>query len=266
VTNLTCDPRCELMLQVDCLGTFRIAGDEGWELGPQARPVREFVQYLILHAHATVPRDRLIDVLWPGVERESLPHRLHVAASSARAYLRHFLDGADALRCGAEGYSWNPHVRIVCDVTSFVGFYRDGTHDAMRAAVQLYGGELLSGEQSEWLLPARVRYAMMYASMTERLAERALVAGENEDALEHALTLLEIDRANEGASRLVMRAFAALGRRAQALAEYGALRAYLRTHLGVEPMPDTIALAGTIVQLMPSTSSAGGGRSACRRS
>jgi DNA-binding SARP family transcriptional activator len=38
---------------------------------------------------------------------------------------------------------------------------------------------------------------------------------------------------------MVMRCFAALGRRGRVLAEYEALRAYLRKHLGLEPTAET---------------------------
>jgi DNA-binding SARP family transcriptional activator len=88
----------------------------------------------------------------------------------------------------------------------------------------------------------------MYASMVERLANDAFDAADFERALHFGLELLELDRAHEGASRLVLRCFGALGRRSQAQREYASLRAYLHKHLGVEPMPETTALIRTIVR------------------
>jgi DNA-binding SARP family transcriptional activator len=88
----------------------------------------------------------------------------------------------------------------------------------------------------------------MYAELVERLANEALAAGEHQQALQFALELLEVDRAHEAASRLVLRCFEALGRRAQARDEYAALRAYLHKHLGVEPMPETTALITAILR------------------
>ncbi|GAC1456292.1 MAG: hypothetical protein PVSMB1_05960 [Gemmatimonadaceae bacterium] len=62
------------------------------------------------------------------------------------------------------------------------------------------------------------------------------------------MELLEIDRAHEGASRLVLRCFEALGRRGQALSEYVSLRGYLLKRLGIEPMPETTELIHAIMR------------------
>ena len=75
--------------------------------------------------------------------------------------------------------------------------------------------------------------------MLEKLADAAISYGEHQEALVYGLDLLAVNRSNESASRMVMRCFAALGRRGRVLAEYEALRAYLRKHLGLEPTAET---------------------------
>lgn len=234
-------------LRVTCFGHFRVAGASGWEPGPEPKRAREVMQYLILHPKSVAPRERLTDFLWPGETSDAVQHRLHAAVSGVRTFLRRLLGGFNAIRCSGEGYSWHPEMRLVCDVGRFTELYRDGSSAAFKDAVSLYGGELLEGQDAEWLRPARVKYASMYASMVERLADEAFAARDFEPALHFALELLEIDRAHEGASRLVLRCFDALGQRAQALGEYAALRAYLLKHLGVEPMAETTALIDAIV-------------------
>ncbi|HEY0395136.1 MAG TPA: BTAD domain-containing putative transcriptional regulator [Candidatus Elarobacter sp.] len=235
-------------LRVTCFGNFRIAGRSGWERGPEPRRAREVMQYLILHPRSVAPRERLTDVLWPGESPDVVVHRLHSAISGARTFLRRLLGGFNAIRCTDEGYAWDPELRLDSDVVAFDDLYRDGSAAAAREAVSLYAGELLQGQDAEWVRPARVKYAQMYASLVERLANEALAAGDHQRALQFALELLEIDRAHEGASRLVLRCFDALGRRAQALGEYSALRAYLQKHLGVDPMPETTELINAIMR------------------
>ena len=235
-------------LRVSCFGNFRVAGDAGWERGPEQKRAREVMQYLVLHPKSVASRERLTEFLWPGDASGLVLHRLHAAVSGARTFLRGVLGGFNAIRCTDEGYAWYPGMQIESDVGAFAELYRDGSAAAMKSAVSLYAGELLEGQDADWVRPARVRYASMYASMVERLASDALAAGDFEQALHFALELLEIDRAHEGASRLVQRCFAALGRRAQALGEYTALRAYLRKHLGIEPMPETADLIRAIMQ------------------
>lgn len=235
-------------LRVTCFGNFRISGARGWERGPEQRRARELLQYLVLHPRSVAGRERLTEVLWPGESSDAVAHRLHSAVSGARTFLRGVLAGYNAIRCTDEGYGWDPEVRIECDVVTFAERYREGTTAAMREAVALYGGELLEGQDADWVRPARVKYAQMYASMVERLAHDAFERGSFEQALQFALGLLDVDRANESAARLVLSCFRALGRRAQALGEYDALRAYLRKHLGVEPMPETTKLIDEIMR------------------
>ena len=194
------------------------------------------------------PRERLTESLWPGETSDAVTHRLHAAVSSARMFLRRVLDGFDAIRCSDEGYFWHPAMRVVSDVVTFTQLYRDGSAAAARDAVTLYAGELLAGQEADWLRPARVKYACMYASMVERLANDAFSAADFEPALYYGLELLELDRAHEGAARLVLRCFDALGRRSQAQLEYASLRAYLRKHLGIEPMPETTELIHAIMR------------------
>jgi DNA-binding SARP family transcriptional activator len=236
------------MLRVSCFGNFRIASARGWQRGPEQKRAREVMQYLVLHPKSVAPRERLTEVLWPGDASGVVQHRLHAAVSGARTFLRGLLGGFNAIRCSDEGYSWHPEMHIVCDVGTFAELYRDGSSGAMKDAVSLYTGELLEGQDADWVRPARVKYAAMYASMVERLANGAFAASDFEPALHFALELLEIDRAHEGASRLVQRCFEALGRRAQALGEYSSLRAYLHKHLGVEPTAETTALIETIMR------------------
>jgi DNA-binding SARP family transcriptional activator len=235
-------------LSVTCFGHFRVAGTTGWEPGPEQKRAREVMQYLVLHPKSIAPRERLTDFLWPGETSDAVQHRLHAAVSGARTFLRRLLDGFNAIRCSDEGYSFHPKMQLVCDVGRFAELYRDGSTVAMKAAVSLYRGELLEGQDADWLRPARVKYACMYASMVERLANEAFAAHDFEPALHFALELLEVDRAHEGASRLVLRCFDALGRRGQAQGEYASLRAYLRKHLGIDPMPETTELIDAIMR------------------
>ena len=87
----------------------------------------------------------------------------------------------------------------------------------------------------------------MYESMLERLADEAFSAGEFQEALSYGQLLLAVDRAHEGASRLVMRCFGSVGRRGRALTEYQTLHAYLRKHLQVDPMPETMKVIRSIL-------------------
>jgi DNA-binding SARP family transcriptional activator len=235
------------VLRVACFGGFRIFAPEDPATTHEPRRGREFIQYLVLHARRTASRERLAELFWPDLPPEVVKHRVHMAASSARNFLRQILQGFDAIRCTAEGYCWHPAMQVESDVDRFAALYHAGSPPAIREAVTLYAGELLEGEHGDWLAPTRVKYATMYASMLEKLALLAYEQRDFERALDYGQDLLALDRAHESAARLVMRCFDLLGRRGRAVAEYRALRDYLRRHLGSEPMPETTAVIRRIV-------------------
>ncbi|GAC1410285.1 MAG: hypothetical protein NVSMB64_19340 [Candidatus Velthaea sp.] len=227
------------LLRAVTLGTFRVFGACVETTLPAPKRGREVIAYLVAFPGRTVTRRLLGEAFWPELDADAVAHRLHIAVSGARAFLREVLDGFDAIRCTGSGYAWHPELRVQTDVAQFTDLHREGTPQAMKAAVGLYGGEFLAGERGDWIEPMRVRCASMYASMLEKLAAAALSYGEHERALGYGLDLLTVDRANETASRIVMKCFAALGRRGRALAEYESLRLYLHKHLGLEPAPET---------------------------
>jgi DNA-binding SARP family transcriptional activator len=238
-----------LLLRVTCLGSFRLGGQAQPALQP--RRGRELLQYLTLHPTRGISRDRLIELFWPDLDARAATHRLHLVASGARRFLKEILGGFDAIRCTREGYAWHPSVTVVSDLNQFMDFYRQGTLVAFKQAVALYSGELFEGENRDWLQPERVRYSTIHASMLERLANCALAECDHDAALGYGLELLALDRAHEGASRLVMRCFGALGQRARAIAEYEALRRYLKQHLGIEPMAETLRVLQSITAKAP---------------
>ncbi len=226
-------------LYVKALGTFRVSGAHDGAQLPAPKRGRDLIAFLVTFPGRTAKRETLGEAFWPNLDSDTVGHRLHIAASGARTFLRDILSGFDALRCTSAGYSLHPRLRIISDVAQFFELHQAGTMDAAKQAVKLYQGEFLDGEQGDWIEPIRVKCATLHAAMLEKLADAALSYGEHQEALGYGLDLLAVDRANEAASRMVMRCFAALGRRGRVLAEYEALRAYLRKHLGLEPTVET---------------------------
>ncbi|MBV8370672.1 MAG: hypothetical protein JO036_17305 [Candidatus Eremiobacteraeota bacterium] len=239
--------RAQRTLEIRLLGEFAIRVGDRWEPGPPPMRGRYLIQYLAVHRTGVTPRERLAEAIWPELDGETAAHRVHIAVSGARAYLRRAVGGADAIRCVRSGYGWAPGITVVTDVEAFLDAARGESSEELLRAKQLYGGELLVSDAAEWIEPLRVRCAAAYVGILERLAENALSYGEFGQALAFGLELVAFDRGHEGASRLVMRCFAALGRRGRALAEYEALRAHLRKHLGLEPAPETRQLIRAVV-------------------
>jgi len=236
----------ELHLQFRFLGQFAIGADTRWYAGPSPKKGRDLIQYLGAYPRRVATRDELADAFWPGLDADTVTHRIHLAASGARTYLRGVLDGRDVIDCVPGGYAWIPHVRVSSDADEFLRLCRTETADSLQSAAELYGGEFLAGEAADWLQPLRVRCASAYGCAMDHLAEQAVAAGEHAKALSYGLQLIAAEPAHEGATRRVMRSFAFLGQRARALEQYAALTSYLERHLGIGPTHETASLAAAL--------------------
>ncbi len=234
-------------LVVRALGEFAIRSGGQWLAGSSIKKGRQLIQYLIAHPRRPVSRDELIDAFWPGSTSDAAAHRVHLVASAARAMLRTVLGDFEAIRSVRGSYVWDESLVIESDFARFLALAESGEAADWQAALALYGGEFLSGEDADWLLPMRVRCESAFVMVLERLAESALARGEHATAVVYGLDLIAAERGHEGAARLVMRAFAALGRRERARSVYEQLAAYLHKSLGVAPTAETTQLLRELI-------------------
>lgn len=233
-------------LSVRCFGKFAINNGALWTSGPSLKKGQEFIQYLVAHSKTSVRQETLADAFWPEVDIDMAAHRIHLAASGARSALRQVLGGFDAIQHVGGSYRLHPTILVDSDVSQFEACHNSNDIDRMRSGVSIYAGAFLVGNEADWLQPLRARYASMHVTMLERLADHSMRERDYLQSLAYAHDLIGVDRGHEGACRLMMRSYAALGRRTEAIAEYEILRSYLHKHLGVEPTRDTTTLLAAI--------------------
>lgn len=237
----------DVVLEFRFLGAFAVRSGSSWHAGPAPKKGRELIQYLGAYPRRVATRDELAAAFWPGLDLDAVAHRIHLAASGARVYLRRLFGGVDAVQCVGSGYAWSPGVRIASDVERFFECTRTGTPESLLAAVDIYGGDFLAGECADWLQPLRVRIAAARACALETIARDLLFSRQHAAALSFALDLVEAEPGHENATRLAMQAFIALGQRTRALEQYNHLKRYLADQIGVEPTDETTRLAYELV-------------------
>lgn len=232
-------PLTGLPLRVRMLGPFEVFGQAGWEPGPTLAKGGQLTRMLVSSPTASVTEAEIARTLPEGLPLDVSRHRIHMAASGARCYLRGVLGGHNAIRSTRNGYALQSGIRVESDVVAFDQAYEGGTIEEMRLAVGLYRGEFLSGETASWLLRRRAETIGRYAEMVGRLASHDFDSGRYNDALHYAELLMAADGSNERAARMVMRCLAALDLRSAAIAEFGWLCAFLKTNMGARPNPET---------------------------
>jgi DNA-binding SARP family transcriptional activator len=231
-------------LHVHLLGSFRLLyRDEVVKGFDQAR-LQELLAYLLLHRNVPVPRQQLAFLFWPDSTEEqartnlrNLWHRLRRALPDSDRFLI-----TDELTV-----QWRGDDTCWSDVVAFeAGLQRtrsstssDEQLAALEHAVALYGGELLPGCYSDWLLGERDRLAQAHGAALERLATQCEERRDYARAIGHAQVLLRHDPLHEPAYTQLMRLHALNDDRAAALHIYHTCVTILRRELDVEPSRST---------------------------
>ncbi len=249
-------------LYISCFGCFEVRRDHAdsapLDLCSNAKG-QAILRYLLVCPQRRASVDKLMAALWPEEEPEAARHKLRVAISALRVSLnRDVVDGAGGgyILCKGQVYSLNPNAALHSDVDEFLALYHAGQaadgHEAMtlyERACKLYKGPFLTEDlYAEWSFIAREELTKIYLTMCYALAEFALANSNYHAAIQWANAILKVDRCEEQAHRQLMRAYAALKRRSEALRQYQLCQQILKDELGVPPMPETQRLLQTLLQ------------------
>jgi TolB-like protein/DNA-binding SARP family transcriptional activator len=231
--------------QLALLGRFELAGPDG-PIDLTSKKLAALLAFLACSAPGPHSRDQLMALLWGSHFEAQARQNLRQALTRLRRVL-----GEDKLVSTGETISLQAGA-IGSDVAQFEALLSDGSRDALNAAVGLYRDRLLAdiaiAEEAwtEWLDVQRQRLEGLALDAMVKLGEQELEAGNHEPALSAANRAIAISGLREDAHRLIMRALAAGGRRADALKHYEDLTALLKRELTVEPDPTTRSLAAEL--------------------
>ena len=231
--------------QLSLLGPFELSGSDG-PLDLTSKKLAALLAFLACSAQQAHSRDKLMTLLWGSHFEAQARQNLRQALTRLRRIL-----GEDAVISSGELVSLQPGV-LACDVMQFKALLDDGSRDALNGAVGLYRGPLLAEiaiqeeAWTEWLDVQRRRMEGLALDAMVNLGEQELQVGNHEQALRAAHRAIAVNSLREDAHRLVIRALAASGRRADALKHYEHLVALLKRELNVEPDAVTVSLAAEL--------------------
>ena len=231
-------------LRIRLLGEFALIYGDTPVTAVNSPRLRVLLAYLILHRAAPQSRQHLAFLLWPDSTEEqartnlrNLWHRLRCSLPDADRFL---LTGGPTVQwCEDAPYQVDVAEFADCLKKAELAARAGGRVEHLEKAVAAYGGELLPGCYSDWLLAERERLAQAYGAALERLA---ILYEEQQDygrAIGHTQALLRHDRLHEPAYARLMNLHALNDDRAAALHTYHTCVTILRRELGVEPGPPT---------------------------
>ena len=218
-------------LTISLLGGFSVAVDDHvvpdgeWHLKRAA----DLVKVLALTSRHRLPKEHVLEALWPGGDPEHGATNLRKVAFQTRQVL----GLPDGIVLEEQLVKLAPDHDVVTDTERFVDAasraLARGDPAACREAASRYGGELLPEDPyAEWCKQDRRQLQDLFHDVLDggRLWGR----------------LVSEEPTNERAHREIMRAQLESGDRAGAMRQFELLRATLREELGVSPGPDTVTL------------------------
>jgi DNA-binding SARP family transcriptional activator len=236
-------------VRIQALGGFRVlrAGEpvpvEQW----QSRKARDLLKVLVARRGRAVPREALMEALWPDEDPARLSNRLSVALSTVRTVLdpdrRHPSDRFVLADKHVVGLT-----QVPVDVEEFLAAAADGLERFARgerdealallaAAETAFTGDFLEDDPYEdWALSLREEARAVYLAVARTLARAAAEAGEHDLAVRYHLRVLERDAYDEEAHLGLVATLAAAGRHGEARRRYRIYGEQMG-ELGVEAAP-----------------------------
>ncbi|MBK7893610.1 MAG: tetratricopeptide repeat protein [Anaerolineaceae bacterium] len=253
-------------LTLNFFGGFHAAVDDQPISESRAKRIEALLIFLALEANRPHRREVLIGLLLPDMPDEAARTNLRQTLSRLRKAIYDAQAQPPFLLSSRESTQFNPASNHALDVVQFqaglagCAAHRGGREDvcgdcmALAAtAVSLYKGPFLDGfflEDSsafeEWVLAHRQRLQAEALAALEALTAYHERRGEYEPAVQFARQQLAIEPWREPAQQQLMRILAQQGERSAALMAYDAFCQTLLDELGVDPLPETAALAEQI--------------------
>jgi DNA-binding SARP family transcriptional activator len=239
-----------------CLGPFEVR-----HLGVPLvlcsnRNGQAILRYLVAQSDHRATVDTLMDLFWPNDSTEVALGKLQVTVS----ILRHSLQSEHNLRgryilCKQGVYQLNPAVAWNSDVEEFLALYNAGRKASGNAVASYYEKAcllytrpfLMEDLYADWSFPRREQLRQIRREMCSALATHYLETGCYEQASRWATAIIEENRCDEAAYQQLMRIYVLEGRRNDALQVYQRCQQALLQELGMQPLPETVALYQAII-------------------
>lgn len=239
--------RAAPVVSIRTLGVFQVIRDgvpvpkAVW----QSRKARDLLKLLVARRRP-VPREQLMELLWPDVDPARAGNRLSVLLSSVRDVLKPVRSGDGPLR--SDGHAvWLDHTQVAVDVEDFLhraaaglDAHRRGASDAtarLVAAEAVHTGDFLEDDPyQEWAEPLAEEIRATYVAVLRALVGRLREAEDVDGVVRYTLRLLGQDGFDEEAHLDLVAVLLAAGRLGEGRRRY---QLYVRRmkEIGVKPSP-----------------------------
>jgi DNA-binding SARP family transcriptional activator len=213
---------------------------------------RQLLKILAANYRRTIPKDALIEMLWPDAEPSAgatslkvTAHKLRVALDPRQSRFPWIISDNGTYRLNHEAPIWIDADIFRQHYDRGRSFQNAGRIDEATAewasAEELYQGDYLEEDMyEEWTVIRREELRDVYLDTLQRLAHLAVPANRHSDVIRYCHKIVLADPCREDAYRMLMRSHAALGQFARAGAWYAVCRTTLQREVGAPPHSETV--------------------------
>ena len=248
---------------------YRNSQGEEWirlnesDLEGTGKKLTAFLEYLIINHGKDISSEELIDIFWPEDSSADPGSALKYTLHKTRHLLKQMFPDEENLLITRRGhYTWNQDVELELDTEIFEKACVESKHVRSSAyetekvlqelmdAIELYTGDMLTGNDGEWILPLRIYYRTLYIDA----CKTALALLREEDRWMEMITVCEqayvLEPMAEEFTMNLMQALTAIGQPGRAIEQYEAYRSMLWSELSLVPserveMMHTLAMEAT---------------------
>ncbi len=253
-----------LPIRVLTFGNFQVfrgetrVPDQNW----RAKAPKLMLKALIARGASGVPKDLLIDDLWPNASSDSVESQFKVALHRLRYALEPLMDKSRGSSYVILKDNLVSLRKDLCrtDLDEFLSLEKQGKRAeeagdqgrailCYRSAIEIYGGDFLAEDLYEtWAEVKRYQLRTMYIDLLYRASGLYEAQGKSRKAIEYYKMIIKTDPICEAAYQKLMLIYSNGGMRAEALKVYEDCRKALEREIGVHPGRLTSSIYRKIIE------------------
>lgn len=242
----------EMPLKIYCFGKFEVfrgnvlIKDSEWI----SKKAKSIFKYLLMHKNKVIPKEVIMELIWPEMDPETVEGRFYKALSTLRHILEPGLGKGEESRylvAREKGYTVNIGEGSWIDVDEFIKYVTSGQKkekegkkgegiEYYKKAINLCRGEYLEEDvYEEWTSLERSRLKEIKKTLLERIALYLLNQGDYDECIEYCIKGLSEDKWEEEFYKIMMKCYIQQGKRSDAIRVYKTCQKILKEDLDVAP-------------------------------
>lgn len=220
------------------------------------RQVEELCGFLALNQGVAHSREKVINMLWPNYPTRSARGRFSTVLWRLKSVLADIgVPAGQYLTTTHHTIALEADAPLQIDTRQFQQKLlaaekapdEETREQALRAAAELYQGDLLDGLYADWCLIEREHLARLHLRAMGRLMACLMQRGAYEEAVTWGRKILGFDPLREEVHRAVMRCYWKMDRHSAAVRQFQLCTEFLEDELQIGPAPETVLLYSKVV-------------------